>query len=180
MWCSQAGAATVEPELAARLARETGPHRYPVILRLAQQPDPAQFAQKLQGVAQAQRGGRLLEALKAFNAPTQAPLLKELQTRRAEEVQPLDTVNAIAAHLGARIGLLDPDFDLVRLRAGHRGAECRGLARRLFQNLHRTGSGVDLPALEDRGAAGARERRVVEHALEIDACPGWSDFHCSR
>ncbi len=101
LWCSQAGAATVEPELAARLARDTGPHRYPVILRLAQQPDPAQFAQKLQGVAQAQRGGRLLEALKAFNAPTQAPLLKELQTRRAEEVQPLDTVNAIAAHLGA-------------------------------------------------------------------------------
>jgi len=39
--CAAAGAATVEPELAARTARDSGTQRFPVILRLAQQPDPA-------------------------------------------------------------------------------------------------------------------------------------------
>ncbi len=101
-WAPLAGAAaTVEPELALRLAREAGLQRYPVILRLAQQPDAAQLAQKVQGLPQGQRGGKLLEALKAFNAPLQAPLLKDLAARHAEEVQPLDTVNAVAAHLTA-------------------------------------------------------------------------------
>ena len=56
-----------ELEVARRLAREAGLQRYPVILRLAQQPDPAQLAQKVQGLPQGQRGGKLLEALKAFS-----------------------------------------------------------------------------------------------------------------
>src|SRR5512147_1378094 len=70
------GAATVDPDLAARLSRDPSQTRFPVILRLAQQPDAAAMAQKLQGVGAGQRGGRLLEALKAFNAPLQAPLLQ--------------------------------------------------------------------------------------------------------
>ena len=69
-------AATVEPELALRLAREAGLQRYPVILRLAQQPDPAQLAQKVQGLPQGQRGGKLLEALKARAKPK--PLAKRV------------------------------------------------------------------------------------------------------
>ena len=63
MWCSQAGAATVEPELAARLARD----------RAASLPgDPAPGAAARPGAVRAEaagrgpaRGGRLLEALKA-------------------------------------------------------------------------------------------------------------------
>lgn len=95
-------AATVEPELAARMARDPLQTRFPVILRLAQQPDAAAMTQKLQPVPAPQRGGRLLEALKAFNAPLQAPLLQELKQRQAEEVQPLVTLNAVAAHLSAK------------------------------------------------------------------------------
>jgi len=93
------GAATVDPELAARMARDPAQTRFPVILRLAQQPDAAAMAQKLQAVPAGQRGGRLLEALKAHNAPLQAPLLQELRSRQAEEVQSLVTLNAVAAHL---------------------------------------------------------------------------------
>lgn len=95
-------AATVEPELAARMARDPLQTRFPVILRLAQQPDAAAMTQQLQGVSAGQRGGRLLEALKAFNAPLQAPLLQELKSRHAEEVQALVTLNAVAAQLPAR------------------------------------------------------------------------------
>lgn len=96
------GAATVDPDLAARMSRDPAQTRFPVILRLAQQPDAAAMAQRLQGVGAGQRGGRLLEALKAFNAPLQAPLLQELKVRQAEEVQPLVTLNAVAAHLPAQ------------------------------------------------------------------------------
>lgn len=99
---SAAAAASVEPELAARLARDTGTQHYPVILRLAQQPDANEMAQKVAAVPQGQRGGRLLEALKAYNAPLQAPLLQELQARHAQEVVPLVTLNAVAAQLGAK------------------------------------------------------------------------------
>ena len=99
---SAAGAATLEPDLAARLARDQGTQRYPVILRLAQQPDANEMAQRVAAVAQGQRGGRLLEALKAFNAPLQAPLVLDLQSRHAEQVVPLVTLNAIAAHLPAK------------------------------------------------------------------------------
>ena len=94
--------ATVEPELAARMGRDQQQTRFPVILRLAQQPDAAAMTQKLQSLPASQRGGRLLEALKAFNAPLQAPLLQELKTRQAEEVHALVTLNAVAAHLPAR------------------------------------------------------------------------------
>lgn len=99
---SAAGAATLEPDLAARLARDHGSQRYPVILRLAQQPDANEMAQRVASVPQGQRGGRLLEALKAFNVPLQAPLLLELQSRQADQVVPLVTLNAIAAHLQAK------------------------------------------------------------------------------
>jgi serine protease AprX len=99
---SAAAAASVDPELAARMARDQGTLPYPVILRLAQQPDVNEMAQKVAGVPQGQRGGRLLEALKAYNAPLQAPLLQDLQQRRAQEVVPLVTLNAIAAHLPAK------------------------------------------------------------------------------
>jgi len=99
---SAAGAATLEPDLAARLARDQGTQRYPVILRLAQQPDANEMAQRVAAVPQGQRGGRLLEALKAFNAPLQAPLVLDLQSRHAEQVVPLVTLNAIAAHLPAK------------------------------------------------------------------------------
>jgi serine protease AprX len=106
MLCAAAGvasaAATVEPELAAKLARDNGAQRYPVILRLGKQLEPADLAPRLAGVPQGQRGGRLLEALKAFSAPLQAPLLQELTARRAEHVTTLVTVNAIAAQLGAK------------------------------------------------------------------------------
>ncbi|TXH46004.1 MAG: hypothetical protein E6Q93_30270 [Burkholderiaceae bacterium] len=95
-------AATVEPELAARMARDQLQTRFPVILRLAPQPDAAAMTQKFHAVPAGQRGGRLLEALKAFNAPSQAPLLEELKQRRAEEVQALVTLNAVAAHLPAK------------------------------------------------------------------------------
>lgn len=97
-----AQAATLDPDLAARLARDLGSQPHPVILRLARQPDMEELAQRVAALPQGQRGGRLLEALKAFNAPLQAPLLKELQGRSATEVVPLVTVNAIAAHLPAK------------------------------------------------------------------------------
>lgn len=100
--CAAAGAATVEPELAARTARDSGTQRFPVILRLAQQPDPAVVSQRVASVPQGQRGGRLIEALKAFNTPLQAPVLQELTALRAENVVALVTVNAIAAQLGGK------------------------------------------------------------------------------
>lgn len=99
--CATAQAATIDPDLSARMARDNGTKRYPVILHLAQQPDAAQFSQRIASMPQAQRGGRLLESLRAFNTPLQAPLLKELAARKAEDVVALVTVNAVAAHLGA-------------------------------------------------------------------------------
>ena len=115
--CATAAAATVEPELAARMARETGAQAYPVILRLAQQPDANEIAKKLAGVSQGQRGGRLIEALKAFNAPLQAPLLLDLQSRHAVEVTPLVTLNAIAAQLSAKdIRELSKRTDIATIR----------------------------------------------------------------
>ncbi|MFT3954424.1 MAG: S8 family serine peptidase [Piscinibacter sp.] len=117
MWVAAANAATVEPEFAARLARDQGASRYPVILRLAQQPDAAEFAKRVAGVPQGQRGGRLLEALKAHNTPLQAPLLAELQARHAEQVVPLVTLNAVAASLPARdIRELAKRSDLASIR----------------------------------------------------------------
>ena len=92
----------VEPELAARLARDVTTQRYPVLLRLKQQADPAELGKRVAALPQGQRGGRLLDALKAFNTPLQAPLLKELAARKAETVLPLTTVNAVGAHLLAR------------------------------------------------------------------------------
>jgi serine protease AprX len=97
-----AQAATIDPDLAARLARDVGSQPYPVILRLAKQPDADALAQRVASLPQGQRGGRLIESLRAFNAPLQAPLLLDLQARRAGEVMPLVTLNAIAAHLPAK------------------------------------------------------------------------------
>ncbi|WP_341888625.1 S8 family serine peptidase [Variovorax sp. YR752] len=97
-----AQAATIDPDLAARLARDVGSQPYPVILRLAQQPDVDVLAQRVAALPQGQRGGRLIESLRAFNAPLQAPLLLDLQVRRAGEVTPLVTLNAIAALLPAK------------------------------------------------------------------------------
>lgn len=119
--CVAAGAAqaaaSIEPELAARIARDASGQRLPVILRLAQQPDAAEFAKRVAGVPQGQRGGRLLESLKAFNAPLQAPLLKELQALHAEQVVPLATLNAVAAHLsGKDIRALSQRVDLASIR----------------------------------------------------------------
>ena len=99
---SLAQAASIDPDLAARLSRDLGSQPHPVILRLAKQPDADEIAQRVASLPQGQRGGRLLEALKAFNTPLQAPLLLDLQARHATDVTPLVTVNAIAAHLPAR------------------------------------------------------------------------------
>lgn len=100
--CGWAAAASIDPDLASRVARDNGAQRYPVILRLAKQPDATQFASRVATLPQGQRGGRLLEALKAHNAPLQAPLLQELTARKAENVVPLVTTNAVAAHLLAK------------------------------------------------------------------------------
>lgn len=100
--CGSASAATVEPELAARIARDNGVQRYPVILRLAQQADPVEMTRRVAALPQGQRGGRIVEALRAFNAPLQAPLLQDLAVRKAEHVTPLLTTNAVAAQLGAK------------------------------------------------------------------------------
>lgn len=100
--CVTAQAATIEPELAGRIARDNGAQRYPVILRLTQQADPADFAPRVAALPQALRGGRLLESLRAFNAPLQAALLQDLAARKAEDVVALTTVNAVAAHLLAK------------------------------------------------------------------------------
>jgi subtilisin family serine protease len=97
-----AHAGTVDPELAARVARDQGAQRFPVIVRLNRQSDASDLARKVSGLPQAQRGGRLLEQLKAFNTPLQAPLLKDLAARKAEQVQALWTVNAVAAHLSGK------------------------------------------------------------------------------
>ena len=103
IWCAAAGAASIDPELSARMARDKGGvARFPVILHLAKQPDASEFAQRVAGLPQAQRGGRLMEALRTFNAPLQAPLLKDLGVRKAEGVVALVTVNAVAAHLSAK------------------------------------------------------------------------------
>jgi len=100
--CASAAAATVEPELAARIARDNGMQRYPVILRLSQQADASEIARRVSSLPQGQRGGRIVEALKAYNTPLQAPLLQDLAARKAEQVVPLLTTNAVAAHLGAK------------------------------------------------------------------------------
>jgi len=94
--------AVIEPELATLMAREQAAQRMPVIVRLKQQPDPAEFGRRVAGLPQAQRGGRLLEALKAFSAGHQAGLMQDLATRKAEGVQALSTVNAVGAHLLVR------------------------------------------------------------------------------
>jgi subtilisin family serine protease len=115
--CAAAGAATVEPELAARLVRDKGTHRYPVLLRLATQPDPAAMAKGLAALPQGQRGGRLLESLRAFNKPLQAPLLRDLTDRKAEQVNALVTVNAVSAHLMAKdINELSRRSDIATIR----------------------------------------------------------------
>jgi serine protease AprX len=109
--------AAIEPELAARMARDQALQRYPVILRLRQQADAADLGQRVAKLPQGQRGGKLLEALKAFNAPLQAPLLKELAVMKAEAVQPLTTVNAIGAQLLERdIQELARRGDIVSIR----------------------------------------------------------------
>lgn len=100
-WGGAAGATTIDPELAARLAHDKGLTRYPVVLRLAQQPDLAALAKGVASRPQAERGGPLLAALRAFNAPLQAPLLQELAKRKAAGVTALLTVNAVAAQLTA-------------------------------------------------------------------------------
>lgn len=84
------------------MVRDQVQTRFPVILRMVQQPDAAVLTPKLNGVPAAQRGGRLLEAIAAFNAPLQAPLLQELKARQAEEIQALVTINAVAARLPAK------------------------------------------------------------------------------
>lgn len=112
-----AQAATIDPDLAARLVRDIGSQPHPVILRLARQADADELAQRVATLPQGQRGGRLLEALKAFNAPLQAPLLLDLQSRHATEVTPLLTVNAIAAQLTARdIRELSKRSDIASIR----------------------------------------------------------------
>jgi serine protease AprX len=113
-----AQAATIDPELASRVARDqAGQQRYPVLLRLAQQPDAAEMVNRVQAVPAPQRGGRLLEALRAFNAASQAPLLQELQSRQATDVVALVTVNAVAAQLGAKdIRELSRRTDLASIR----------------------------------------------------------------
>jgi subtilisin family serine protease len=95
-------AARVDPDLSMRVAREQGQQRLPVIVHLAQQADPAELARAVAAVPQGERGGRLLERLKAYAAPRQAALLKDLAARKAEHVVPLVTVNAVAAHLTAK------------------------------------------------------------------------------
>lgn len=99
---ASAAGASIEPELAARLARDNGVQRYPVIVRLARQADIEAIAKRAAGVAPGARGGRLLAELRAFNEPLQAPLLKDLTARKADAVVPLQTVNAVAAHLSAK------------------------------------------------------------------------------
>lgn len=101
-WCAAAGAATIDPDISARLARDIGANRYPVIIHLARQADPAELGKRFAEVPAAQRGGRIVEALRAFNKPLQAPLLQDLAARHAEEVNPLVTVNAVAARLAAK------------------------------------------------------------------------------
>lgn len=92
-------AGEIDPDLAGRLAREIPTRHLPVIVQLAKQPDIEALARRASSSPVAQRGGRLLEQLKAFATPLQAPLLKELEQRKAEKIQPLVTVNAVAALL---------------------------------------------------------------------------------
>lgn len=101
-WCAVAGAATIDPDISARLARDNGANRYPVIIHLAKQADPAELGKPFGDVPVAQRGGRILEALRAFNKPLQASLLQDLAARQAEDVNALVTVNAVAARLAAK------------------------------------------------------------------------------
>lgn len=93
----------IDPDLQARLVRDQSQtQRYPVLLKLTQQSDQAALSARVAGLPQAQRGGRLLEALKADVAPRQAPLLADLKARGAEGVVALVTVNAVAAQLTKR------------------------------------------------------------------------------
>jgi subtilisin family serine protease len=98
----RAQAGSIDPELASQLKRESAAQRYPVVIRLANQANLAELSARVAGLPQAQRGGRLLEALDGFAKAQQAPLLQELKKRGAERVTPLVTVNAIAADLTAR------------------------------------------------------------------------------
>lgn len=97
------GAAVVEPDLTALMARETGAaQRLPVLLHLKRQPDASAISKRAAVLPQAARGGSIRESLQAFTRESQAPLLQDLQTRRAEQVLPLVTVNAVAARLTSR------------------------------------------------------------------------------
>ena len=122
-------AAVVDPELLARLARDQGQaQRYPVLLKLAQQSDLAAISARFARLPQAQRGGRLLEALKADVAPRQAALLADLKARGALDVMTLATVNAVAAQvtksdvqaLAARADVVAIRYDLGLLAPSRR------------------------------------------------------------
>lgn len=92
-------AAAVEPELAGHMKRDKVSQRYPVILRLVQQPDAAVIAAAADGALPAARGGHLMAALRRFAEPRQAGLLKALQSRGVVDAVPLYTVNAVAGRL---------------------------------------------------------------------------------
>jgi len=97
-----AHAGTVDSELTALLRRESASLRYPVVIRLVKQPVVADFASRVAGLAQPQRGGRLLEALEAYARTQQAGLVQELKLRGVERITSLATVNAVAAELTAK------------------------------------------------------------------------------
>lgn len=158
-----AQAATIEPELALRLARDNGTQHYPVILRLTQQPDPAAFVQRVAALPQGQRGGRLLESLKAFNTPLQAPLLQDLAARKAENVHALATINAVAADLTAkdirelakRPELVSVRYDIGLLAPSRRlmGDPCRPERPTPPQRLPKSCREEAKPGLEVRSSA---------------------------
>lgn len=102
LYCGVASAATIDPELEWKMARDNGVARYPVVIRLAKQPDIAALGRQVASLPQGRRGGGLIEALRSFNKPLQAPIVQNLAARHAEAVTPLVTVNAVAAHVSAK------------------------------------------------------------------------------
>lgn len=165
-----AHAGTVDPELTARVRRESVAQRYPVVIRLVKQASVADLSARVASLPQPQRGGRLLEALEAFAKVQQAPLLTELKTRAAERVTPLATVNAIAADLTARdireLALRDDVASLrydIGLLAPTRQAvadPCRPA---------RPTPKVRLPKFCNNGAAGAASPAAVAAAFDSKA-----------